>query len=448
MKFSNGFSASLVFGVMGLILIACSDGKKSEMRPPVLVSAVTIHRHEVPVTYEYAGRVAAFKETQVRAQVGGILLQRNFIEGAHVKQGDLLFEVDPASYQAEVERQTALVAQAQAAYQQSVRDANRAQTLLQQRVQSAAMYDQMVAKRDTNAATLQQMLATLRTAQLDLSYTRVTAPISGITSREVVPEGSLIGTDPSSSLLTTITQSDPVYINFSYTDVEAREIRKLMSDMNARGEKLNELKIKIRFGDGREYEQLGVIDFTSPALDITTGTLGVRAVVSNPDDFLLPGQFVRVTVVGLKLDNAVVISEAALLQDSIGTFVYVVDDQQGIERRSVIVVRQLEDRSWLLAPSKKINNTASVDAGSATAPATVGLSGNGNQETAPSLLVNKYIGLNDGDVLVTEGHYRIGVAMAQLPFGMKPKVVVTMLDGQNIDPSQTAAAASSAGSKK
>lgn len=432
MKFSNRFSAGLVFGAVGLLLAACGGDDKSRMPPPPLVSAVTVHKNEVPITYEYAGRVAAFKETEVRARVGGILLHRNFIEGARVKQGDLLFEIDPASYQAEVERQTALVAQAQATYDQSVRDANRAEELLQQRVQSAALRDQMVAKRDANAATLQQMQAALRTAQLNLSYTRVTAPISGITSREAVPEGSLIGTDPSSSLLTTITQSDPVYINFSYTDVEAREIRKLMSDMNARGEKINELKIKIRFGDGREYDKLGTIDFTSPTLDATTGTLGVRAVVGNSDDFLVPGQFVRVTVIGLKRAQAIVIPEGALLQDSSGTFVYVVDSQQDIEKRPVIVERQLEDRRWLLAPSKEINDTVAAGA----APA---LPDNDNQEAPSAPAVNRYIGLNDGDVVITEGHYRIGAAMAQLPPGMKLKVAVTTLDGRDITPSQAAA---------
>lgn len=442
MKFSNRFSAGLVFGAMGLVLTACGGDDKSRMPPP-LVSAVTVHKNEVPITYEYAGRVAAFKETEVRARVGGILLHRNFIEGARVKQGDLLFEIDPDSYQAEVERQTALVAQAQATYDQSVRDANRAEELLQQRVQSAALRDQMVAKRDANAATLQQMQAALRTAQLNLSYTRVTAPISGITSREAVPEGSLIGTDPSSSLLTTITQSDPVYINFSYTDVEAREIRKLMSDMNARGEKINELKIRIRFGDGREYDKLGTIDFTSPTLDATTGTLGVRAVVNNSDDFLVPGQFVRVTVIGLKLAQAIVIPEAALLQDSNGTFVYVVDSQQDIEKRPVIVERQLEDRRWLLAPSKEINDTAAAGAGAAAAAA---LPDNDNQQAPSAPAVNRYIGLNDGDVVITEGHYRIGAAMAQLPPGMKLKVAVTTLDGRDITPSQ--AAAGSAGLAK
>ncbi|RCL02844.1 MAG: multidrug efflux system [Candidatus Tokpelaia sp. JSC188] len=429
MKFLNKFLATFILGAIGLVLVACDDDDKSKIVSSPLVSAITIHRHEVPIVYEYAGRIAAFKETKVRARVGGILLQHNFIEGEYVKKGDLLFEIDPAFYQAEVEIQTALVAQAQAIYEQSVRDSNRTQALLQKRVQSTALYDQMIAKRDENAAILQQKQAALRTAQLNLSYTKVIAPISGVASREAMPEGSLVNTEPSSNLLMTITQNDPVYINFSYTDVEAREIRKLMSDMNAQSKKINKLKIKIHFGDGREYKQLGIIDFTSPVLDTTTGMLDVRAIVRNPDGFLVPGQFVRITIIGLKLNNVIVIPEAALLQDKNGTFVYLVNSLQHIEKRSVVVVRQLKDRSWLLAPSEKINDAAHVNNADTML---AGLPKNNNQEAAAELIADKYTGLNDGDIIITEGHYRISSAMTQLPLNMKLKVVLTMLDGSNV----------------
>lgn len=235
MGFFKKFSAGLVLGALGLILAASSKEENMQMPPPPQVSAITIHKAEVPITYEYAGRIAAFKETEVRARVGGILLHCNFVEGSRVRQGDLLFEIDPAPFEAEVARQTALVAQAQATYDQSARDAARAEELLTQRVQSKALRDQTVARRDADAAALKQAQAALTTARLNLDYTKVTAPISGMTSRQAVPEGSLIGTDPSSSLLTTITQSDPIYVNFSYTDSEARKIRELMSNMNARG---------------------------------------------------------------------------------------------------------------------------------------------------------------------------------------------------------------------
>lgn len=150
----------------------------------------------------------------------------------------------------------------------------------------------------------------------------------------------------------------------------------------------------------------------------------MRAVVDNPKDILVPGQFVRVTVTGLKLDQAVVIPEAALLQDSAGTFVYVVDAQKNIEKRPVIVARQLEDCNWLL------ENSRIADQKSATAGE------KGASDSAAAAPDRKYIGLNDGDVVVTEGHFRIGAALGQLPPGMKLKVAVTTLDGKDVGQAQ------------
>jgi len=411
---------------MGIMLTGCKkeDKRQKFPSPSLQVSAITVHQGEVPITYEYAGRVFAFKETAVRARVGGLLLRRHFVEGSWVKQGALLFQIDPTPYEADITRQEALVAQAEVSYNQSVRDAVLADELLQHRVQSKVLRDQAVAHRDTAAAILQQAQATLRTAKLNLEYTKVLAPISGITSQQFVPEGSLIGTDPSSSLLAMITQRNPVYVNFSYTDFEERQIRQLMKDMNIRGERINHLKVRIRFGRGQHYySKIGTIDFTSSTLDSTTGTRGVRAVVDNSEDVLIPGQFVRVTVIGLKLDKAIVIPEAALLQDRNGTFVYVVHAGAYVEKRSVIVDRQLEDRRWLLAVNRQVHSMSGD---------TPLLGNSDNQETQSVPAGQEDIGLEDGDIVVTEGHFRINTALEKLPKGQKLKVAITTLDGEDL----------------
>jgi membrane fusion protein (multidrug efflux system) len=301
--------------------------------PPAQVEVVTIRPHDVPVTYEYAARISAYRNVQVRARVGGILLHRNFVEGTEVKAGEVLFEIDPAPYQAELERAQAQVAQAQAQYQQSIRDAERAEQLVQQKVQSAAVRDSAFATRDLNKAAVAAAQAQLRTAELNLSYTKVTAPISGITSQEQVSEGSLIGTDATSSLLTSITQLDPVYVNFSFTDTESAEIQKLRAERGATGEDADRLKIKILFGDGQPYDHEGTIDFTSSSLDTETGTLGARAVVQNPERRLIPGQFVRAVILGIQ-------------------FVYVVNKDDVVEVRPVTVAREL-DNEWLISDGLK-----------------------------------------------------------------------------------------------
>ena len=222
MTLFNKLSAGLVIGTLSFGLTACGK-EEPHMPPPSKVSGKVIHATEIPINYEYAARVVAYRETEVRARVGGILLHRNFVEGSEVKQGDVLFEIDPDKYEAAVASARAQVAQAQANYDQAVRDADRAEELVKQKVQSTSQRDQAFAKRDADQATLMQAKAELRTAELNLEYTKVTAPISGLTSREAVSEGSLIGTDPSSSLLTTITQLDPTYVNFSFADGEYQQ---------------------------------------------------------------------------------------------------------------------------------------------------------------------------------------------------------------------------------
>ncbi|RZS69889.1 membrane fusion protein (multidrug efflux system) [Phyllobacterium myrsinacearum] len=315
--------------------------------PPPQVTAVAVQPEEVDLSYQYAARITAYRDVQVRARVGGILLKRNFVEGSEVKAGELLFEIDPAPYEAELARVQAQLQQAQAQYAQSVRDADRAQALVDQKVQSTAARDTAVSTRDLNAAAVAAAKAQVRTAELNLQYTKVTAPINGVTSREQVSEGSLIGTDAASSLLTSITQTDPVYINFSFTDTEAAEIRRLLDERKTKGLEANKLSVKLSFGDGTVYNHLGTIDFTSSSLDLETGTLGVRAIIDNPDRRLLPGQFVRATVTGVTVNDTIVIPEAALMQGPKGQFVYIVNNEGKAEVRPLNLGQQV-NKGWIV----------------------------------------------------------------------------------------------------
>ncbi|AQS41147.1 MAG: Efflux transporter MFP subunit, RND family [Candidatus Tokpelaia hoelldobleri] len=417
MKNFNKLSTGFVLGAFAFALAACG-GNVQTPPPPTPVSAVTVHRQEIPVTYEYAGRIAAFLDTQIRARVSGILLKRNFVEGSAVKQGDVLFEIDPADYEA-------VVARAQADYDEANRNATRIEKLLQQKVASAAQRDAAVARRDASRAAL-------RTAKLNLDYTKVTAPISGVTSLGAVPEGTLV--NASTTLLTTITQSDPIYVNFSYTDSDARAIRQLMAAMNARGDKIDAPKVRIKFGDGSEYDKLGTVDFTSPTLDSFTGTYGVRGIVENREGRLVPGQFVRVTVEGLKLDKSIVIPEGALMQDAAGQYVFVVntlDSPEGkpggkvAERRPVKVVRQMENRDWLIAPLETVGeNLNTAEMGDAA-----GKPAEGKLQKAPEPKVS-YIGLKDGEEIITEGQTRLMMMMQQGLAG----VFIVKLDGKDLAP--------------
>ena len=320
--------------------------------PPPQVTVAKVEAREVPVTYEYAARISAHREVQVRARVGGILLKRNFSEGSTVKAGQVLFEIDPAPFEAELARAKAQLQQAHAQYNQAVRDAERALQLFARGAGSEKARDDAISAKELGAAAVAAAEAQVRTAQLNLDYTKVKAPIGGVTSLEQVPEGSLIGTSGDSGLLTSITELDPVYVNFSFADREGAEIRRLLDAQSSNGSPIRNLKVRITFGDGQIYDHEGMIDFTSSSIDTETGTLQARAVVKNPGRRLVPGQFVRATVIGLTLNDAIVVPEAAVMQGPQGQFVYAVNDSGQAEVRPVQLGRQTKG-GWIAASGLK-----------------------------------------------------------------------------------------------
>jgi membrane fusion protein (multidrug efflux system) len=320
--------------------------------PPPAVSAIEVTAEKVPLTYEYAGRVEASREVQVRAQASGILLRRNFVEGAEVKAGDVLFEIDPKPYEAELAKARAQLQQAEAQLKQATQDADRYIRLAQTGSGTEKARDDAISARDQAAASVALAQANVQVAELNLGYTKVRAPISGVTSLEQVPEGSLISTSGDAGLLTRITQRDPAHIIFSVSESEFAEARALLEAQGVWDRASEVLSVTIRFGDGRTYEHKGVIDFASAGLDPETGTLRIRAVAPNPERRLLPGQFVRVLVSGIVLDNAIVVPQPAVSQGPQGQFVYTIDSDGNAEVRPVELGRETE-RGWIVTSGLK-----------------------------------------------------------------------------------------------
>lgn len=287
---------------------AAAAGAQMQM-PPAEVSTITVEQKDFPVTYEYAGRTAGSREVEIRARVSGILMKRAYTEGAAVKEGDLLFEIDSAPF-------NATLAQTRARFVQAANDWKRAQKLLKEKALSPREYDEA-------QATYAQLKAEIDTANINLGYTKVTAPISGVTSKEGLSEGSLITAD--TSLLTRLTQMDPLYVNFAAPDAENMKQRQDVANGKLSLPEDGILKAEIRFGDGSVYNHEGTINFTDSLIDEQTGTIRTRAIVPNPENTLLPGQFVRVIVKGFVRKNTIAIPDKAILQGPQGMFVYVVD---------------------------------------------------------------------------------------------------------------------------
>ena len=301
--------------------------------PPPEVNVVTVTPRALDETFEYVGQTAGSREVEVRARVTGILLKRNFTEGAPVKEGQSLYTLDPAPFQAAVNSAAADVAGAEARLEQAKRNAARLKPLYAEKAVSQKEYDDAVSAQAIGEADLQAARARLTTARLNLAYTRVEAPASGITGRSLRQEGSLIsGPDV---LLTTITRIEPIWVNFGVPDREQQAIQNDVQAGRLVLPKDGNFQVAVRRSDGSLYPHTGRINFTDVSVSPATGTREMRAELPNPSGVLRPGEFVRVILKGAVRPHAVTVPQRAVLEGPQGKFVYVVSDKNVAEARPV-----------------------------------------------------------------------------------------------------------------
>ncbi|MNO65046.1 Efflux pump periplasmic linker BepD precursor [compost metagenome] len=327
--------------------------------PPVTVE--TAQSGSIPLSLEYSARTAGFREVEVRAQVSGILQKRFYEEGRPVKQGQQLFLIDQRPYQAALAQAKGSLAQTQARYRQTDRDLRRIRELQKKGFASESELDRYISAFEQAKADVQAAKANVDSKQIDLNYTTVIAPISGVASKETRSEGSLVvASDPNSSLLTKLTQLDPVYVNFAVPDTDVRQLNDGVKSGRLQLPADGKLNTEIRFGDGTQYPIDGVVDFTDSFVNTGTGTVNARAVVPNPDQQLIPGQFVRVTVKGLTRKDGITIPERALAQGPRGTFVYVVDKDGFARVRQVVAPLTVSGR-WVIDSGVDAGDRVIVD---------------------------------------------------------------------------------------
>jgi membrane fusion protein (multidrug efflux system) len=321
----------LSFTATALLAIAvagCSSEQPPPAMPPVEVGAVEVKSESLALTLEHAAQLRGIREVEVRARVSGILLKRMYQEGSRVKEGDLLFRIDPAPFQAAAAKARAELGVQQANLQQARRERARIAQLFDEKLVSVRDRDNAIAADETAAASVAAAEAALRSAELDLSYTSVRAPISGLTSREARSEGSLVTAGADSSLLTYIVQSDRLYVQFSVPESEASSLRTANAP-NGPGVTVDVLDIS-----GKVLAQGAKVEFISPAVGNDTGTVDVRAILPNTTD-LLPGQVVRALVKGVNLAGSVVIPKRAVMHGVQGSFVWLIGAGDKVEFRPV-----------------------------------------------------------------------------------------------------------------
>ena len=300
--------------------------------PPPEVAVLEVQAAEVPFPAEYAGRVAAFRNVEVRPRVNGLLLSRDYQEGTRVAEGQVLFRIDPATYEVALARAEAQLQQAQASLRQAEENFRRVEELERRQVATERQRDEALAQRDIARANIQLAEAEISSARLNLGYTTVTAPVAGVTALESPPIGTLI--QAQTTLLTTVTQLDPAYVSFSFTEGEAQAFREL-NERRAQPISEQDLTVELHYGNGAIFPRPGRIDTSAQRVDPQTGTIEARAIFPNPDGALLPGQFVRVVVRGVSLPDAIVIPHQAVSQGPQGPSVFVVGENNVAQARPI-----------------------------------------------------------------------------------------------------------------
>lgn len=322
------------------ILAGCGEANNAQREgqaPLVVTQDVTVIDYQP--SKSYIGRIEAVEDTNITAQISGYLKARHFEEGQMVEKGQLLYSIEPSSFEAQVASAKAALAQAKAALKKAELDHTRGKNLLPRGSISQSEFDALTAALLGAKAELEAANAQLKLAEVNLSYTQIRAPFSGRISDTKVSTGDLVS--PSSGVLTTLVSLDPVHTSFSVSERErlAMGMDQVKGDGSAES---NRVEVQLELGNGQFFEHLGKLDFLGNRIDTKTGTIAMRALVPNPEQKLLPGQHIKVNLRDKNTKDVIVIPRRAVQTDLEGDFVMVMAEGSVAERRNVELGPQVE----------------------------------------------------------------------------------------------------------
>ncbi|GGX02600.1 efflux RND transporter periplasmic adaptor subunit [Undibacterium macrobrachii] len=338
---------ALALPVLGLT--ACgkqgaSGAPAGAAMPPPEVNVVTLQGRDLPIDFEFVGQTAGIRETEVRARISGILEQRVYEEGAKVKAGQVLFQIDPGSYQTQLASAEAALGVSEAKLNQAKREFARLSPLAAEKAISQREYDDAKSALEMAEASYKQVRAQVNEAKLNLSYTKVVAPISGVTGVASKPNGSLV--TPADSLLTTIVQTDPIYVNFSVSEADYLKLNADLANgkLHLPGKRASngglDFNVKLKMANGEIFPTAGKMNFLSEKVNTTTGGFDARAQIANPDGALRPGQFVRVMLQGATRQAAIAVPQRAVIDSPMGKMVF------GVSPDNKLVPRPVQLDGW------------------------------------------------------------------------------------------------------
>ena len=336
----------------GLALQGCGAKPKAPPPEPPAVSVLTIKAQSVSLESDLPGRTSPFQVSDVRPQVNGIILARRFEEGANVRAGQLLYQIDPAPYSAAYDQAAAQLANARAALVTAKLKAERYADMVKINAVSHQDADDARAAADEDAASVQQEIAAVESARINLAYTRVTAPISGRIGVSSVTQGALV-TNGQTSALTTIQKLDPIYVDVTQTAVELLALRDEMAKAPAQRPGGASAAVHLQLGDGKTYPLAGRLQFTDVTVDQNTGAVTLRAIFPNPRGVLLPGMYVRAEVIEGVDPNGVLAPQQAVTRDEKGRATAMVVDPQGRAQVRLLEVAGAIGNQWRVTDGLK-----------------------------------------------------------------------------------------------
>jgi membrane fusion protein (multidrug efflux system) len=331
------------------LLISCGSRSSAPPAPgPVEVGVVTITPAPLALTRELPGRTSAYRVAEVRARVNGIVQKRLFVEGSDVKEGQPLFRIDPAPYEAALDGAKAALARAEATLANARLQAQRHADLIKNNVVSQQDHDNAMAALKTAEADLASARAAEQMARINFGYTTVTAPVSGRIGRSAVTEGAYVQA-AQATLLATVQQIDPLYVDVTQSADEVLKLRRDLDTGRLQGAGKGQARVRLVTDDGREYAQAGTLQFTDVTVDPGTGSIALRALFPNPKGELLPGMFVRARLEEGVSPQALLVPQVGVTRDQKGMPVaMVVNAEKKVERRLLVTDRAVGN-AWLVS---------------------------------------------------------------------------------------------------
>jgi membrane fusion protein (multidrug efflux system) len=332
-----------------LMFHGCKDRKQTKAPAPLpQVAVVTVQPRPITLTTELPGRTSAFRVAEIRPQVNGLIQKRLFTEGADVNAGKILYQIDPAAFEAALSSARASLGKSEANLPAIRSKAARYEVLLAEKAVSRQEYDDAAAALNQAAADIQYWKATVETARINLAYTRIVAPISGRIGRSNVTEGAIV-TAYQSPPLTTIQQLNPIYVDVTQSTAELLRLKQRLDAGRLNQDGKNQKKATLILEDGSAYPLEGTLQFRDVTVDPSTGSVTLRAVFSNPDEFLLPGMFVRAVMKEGVNEQAILIPQQTVSRDPKGNPVaLLVDADNRVRQRQLVLERAIGDQ-WLVA---------------------------------------------------------------------------------------------------